>query len=628
LSILFIHSFTSPDWLKRPVRLRVCSFIPAILIGCAFLPFVLKAQQAPLNAQVLARVGDMFITEQEFLQRLEMLPSAMRRQGRPEETKTALLYSLIAEKLLAGEGRARHLDEDSLFIRRMDDVKRMLARDQLYREEVQQAVRVTREELRTGMLQARRELFLEYAVFQNRSDADFIHGQLKRGRKLSRLQIDTTFVCYRDTVTMTWGEAEAAIEAAAFRLKVGEHSSVVPASQGYYILELQREGLNRFFINLTMNVLQERVENTVRLRKEQARLDTAVLRLLAGKIGYAIPRTFRPVAEAVTAVLRPHSGLTRIVLTDSMALLLQNRCASIAGDTLLVFGDRAWNASRTIAWLANKEFDMSQGGATVIAAQLNEKFKVLVQQEVLADEALRRRLDQKPDVRVQIRIWEDQTVADLCERDVRRSATVGDADVVNRLRSELTPASVPRVQVRLLTASSMDSARQAWDVLERGTSFEKAVSEYSASSDERRTGGLQEPMSILENYPIGWVAWRLEPGKRFGPIPLKKGACIVELAQKELPPGFDEEAFRTKGGAFLQELHKSQQARAADALTAKLARDKGYTIYEDRLKALQVTNIPMMTYRILGFGGKMFAAPFVTPRLQWLEQDANTQFLP
>jgi hypothetical protein len=442
------------------------------------------------------------------------------------------------------------------------------------------------------------------------------------------LQIDTTIVCFRDTVTMAWGEAEAGIEHAAFRLKTGQHSPVIPATQGYYILELQREGTNRAYTNMTMNVLQERVENTIRLRKEQARLDTVVTRLLSAKTGFAHPRAFRPVAEAVTEVLRPSVGQARVVLSDSLTRIVQRRCASIAGDTMLVFGDRSWNVSRTVSWLANKEFNLSGGGKTVVAAQLNEQFRVLVQQELLADEALRRQLDQQEEVRSQLRMWEDQTIADLCEQNVRTAATVPDVEVVARLRETLSANSVPRVHIRLLTTVNMEEARWAWDTLASGASFETAVGAFSAEADERRSGGLREPMTILENYPIGWIAWRLDPGTRFGPIPLNTGACIIELVRKDIPSGFDEEAFRKKGSEVMQEMRRVQESRVVDALTAKLAREKGFTIYEDRVKALRVTNIPMMTYRILGFGGRMFAAPFVTPRLGWLDNAAAKQLIP
>jgi hypothetical protein len=63
--------------------------------------------------------------------------------------------------------------------------------------------------------------------------------------------------------------------------------------------------------------------------------------------------------------------------------------------------------------------------------------------------------------------------------------------------------------------------------------------------------------------------------------------------------------------------------RAVTLRLASIAKEKGVDVYADRLKALKVTPIPMMTFRILGFGGKMLAVPFVTPELDWLEVDIS-----
>jgi len=37
---------------------------------------------------------------------------------------------------------------------------------------------------------------------------------------------------------------------------------------------------------------------------------------------------------------------------------------------------------------------------------------------------------------------------------------------------------------------------------------------------------------------------------------------------------------------------------------------------------LKVSPVPMMTFRLLGFGGRMFEVPFVEPELDWLNVDS------
>ena len=79
---------------------RSCLLV-LVLLACWWCGAVV-AQPLKPPPNVLAKAGDLFVTEKEFLQRFELLPALQRsRKSRLEESKLELLYSLIAEKLLA-----------------------------------------------------------------------------------------------------------------------------------------------------------------------------------------------------------------------------------------------------------------------------------------------------------------------------------------------------------------------------------------------------------------------------------------------------------------------------------------------------------------------------------------------
>ena len=66
------------------------------LIGCCFG----NAQTSGNEHSAIARAGAMYISEQEFLERYELLPWQYRnRANNVEESKLVFLYSLVAEKL-------------------------------------------------------------------------------------------------------------------------------------------------------------------------------------------------------------------------------------------------------------------------------------------------------------------------------------------------------------------------------------------------------------------------------------------------------------------------------------------------------------------------------------------------
>jgi hypothetical protein len=74
-----------------------------------------------------------------------------------------------------------------------------------------------------------------------------------------------------------------------------------------------------------------------------------------------------------------------------------------------------------------------------------------------------------------------------------------------------------------------------------------------------------------------------------------------------------------------EEVTEKKGRRAITLSLAGLGKEKGVDVYFDRLKMLDVTSIPMMTYRILGFGGRMLAVPFVVPELDWLDVNEPDQ---
>jgi hypothetical protein len=72
-----------------------------------------------------------------------------------------------------------------------------------------------------------------------------------------------------------------------------------------------------------------------------------------------------------------------------------------------------------------------------------------------------------------------------------------------------------------------------------------------------------------------------------------------------------------------------KQKRRQTLFVAQSAAARGYEIYDDRLAQLQVTSTSSVVYRFLGFGGRMFAVPFVQPDIEWIsEEPPRQQILP
>jgi parvulin-like peptidyl-prolyl isomerase len=579
----------------------------------------LEAQFARPN-EVLATAGDRVITSQEFLWRFELTPGPNRGSAeRLQEEKRVFLYSLVAEKLLAGEAMRRGLDSDSISMAGLLSLRKLLARDELYREEITRKVSVTKPEVQRTTRDAVRLLLLEYLFFEDESAARVVRSGIRSGQALVTVRIDSSISHLRDTVTLAWGEGDAAIEQAAFALKVGSVSQVIEAGSGYYIVRLLRESRNEDFARMQSGALAERIEQVIRMRRERVRLDEFMANALRGKAGYSRASTLRAIVVSLDALRRATADST-ITLDWQDHIPLIAALGGIASDTGAVAGSRWWSGAELVQELCASGFSFPRDlGIRELANKTNLQVRIWVQQELLAQEGLARGLDNSEAVRPLLQSWKDNLLAGRVKRELEVPLDVSDAEALLELSSGDPSSAFPLLQIRELWTASTERMREVLDSLEAGMPFPVAVERFSEDPLTKINGGLAKPFRMDERLVLGEIAWKMEPGEWRGPITLDGKKLAIQLVKREPPP-----VLRTaEGSARLEKVRErllalKRKGRMSQAI-GRLAKSNGFTVNEENLRALEVSRIPMMTFKVLGFGGRMFAAPFVDRQTEWLD---------
>ncbi|MEK6571638.1 MAG: peptidyl-prolyl cis-trans isomerase, partial [Bacteroidota bacterium] len=577
-----------------------------------------RSQTVEPGKSYVGRAGDTFISEDEFLQRFELLPGLYRqRKPQLEQAKLEFLYSLIAEKLLVQEAIARGLDADSLFQASFNEVRKLILRDQLYREEVIQKVVVTEEEITRGTWEAQRQLLASFVFFDKKEDAEFVRGQLKWPKDFETLQLDSTMKALRDTATVIWGEAEPSIEEAAFKLKPGEVSSVVRAGDGYYILKLSKVQKSGYYASMQPTGLRERVASKIRLRKEEARMDEFVREILKDKIGYALPEPFKLLAKSLAEVYERQPQQSLIWLTEEMVKEVRAKCSSRLKDTLVVVGEKYWTVGEVIARLNSARFVIGMNEIKRISHRLNTQIKVWVHQELLALEGARRGLDQRPGVRQQLDMWSSHYLAEFMKEYLKKRVTVSESEIWSHLQTQDKDLVVPQVRIRGLRTGSIQEMREAMFELQSGATLEALVDKWSNDPEAKGRRGLSDFFSITDRQPVGEIAWQMQVGERYGPLQVPKGFLLFELVGKKSAPLQKDTSLIARKEKAAQEVLRMKQRKLLMLFLAQVGEQRGFDIYQERLAQIRATPTPMMTFRILGFGGRMFAVPFVERRLDW-----------
>ncbi len=574
----------------------------------------------PSKDRVLGKAGNIFITEDEFVRRFELLPGLYRRKGKGlEEEKVMEMYSLIAEKLLAQEAEAQGMGGDSAAIEGLDHLRDLLARDELYREEIAGKVRLGPNEIQQGLRNSVRKLSLRYLFFPNKEDAEFVASQLP-GKDLRTFEVDSTISSMKDTVTIEWGKAEPEIEAAAYSLKKGEVSPVIESTKGFVILQLVSEAPDALYMGMQPSVRRERVMSHIRLVKEEARLREFLAGFLPGQTGYAVGPMIKKVAMAAGKELTAAEGDSLYSLPLAAKETLYKDLQQSLGDTFMVAGSRTFTVRNLIDMLVEKGFTCTSNRPLDVAAALNGQCRVWVQQELLAQEAVRRGMDRRQDVQSQMREWREAYLAQRMRAKVESGINVDDAEVYRYLQRYGDPLPTPRVQVRQLTTSSLEQMRQAMADLERGMPLAQVVQMFSRDPLERAKGGLSDYFPITDRPPVGELASQMAPGQLYGPVPTKDGVILFQLVARQDSVAKNSTLLERKKQTA-EDLRRMLERDTVEKFIAGVAAKRGFSIFGDRLRALKVSPIPMMAFRVLGFGGRLFAAPMLPRLFGWVTKE-------
>jgi len=568
----------------------------------------------------LGRAGDVFISESEFAKRFEMLPALRRGKAGLEREKLEFLHSLIAEKLFAQEAKARKLDEESAFVSSYNEIRKMLARDELYRDEVTRKVNPTAQEVDLGVARALKQLFVGYIYVERKEDADFLRSRLRGKGDFSRLQLDTSMHAIRDTATVIWGDADTAVEAASYRLKEGGISPVVESGYGFYIISLISNSPNAYYSAMAPSDLREHVTDVVRSRAAHARTLKFVEEFIRGKIGYSPPAPNRYLAEQLRKTYERHEGDSLTTFTRQMYDEVRGECSPVLNDTLVVVGNVSWTVGEVLDRLLAKGFTVARGKSKNIPRLLNAAIREWVYDELLGQEGLARHLDERPAVQRELEVWRQSMLAGMMRSYIASHVKLSEGEILSALHETNPQFSIPRVRIRELTTRNVEDMKNALDGLRLGVSFEETIDRWSGDAEQRRNKGVVDYFPISQHAPVGEIAWEMNVGERFGPIPVGEEYVYFELLGKDEPLRLDSAAVRSHDAAT-KEAFRMKLKRTTDLFLSRAGQQRGFDIYQESVAKLAVSPVPMMTFRLLGFGGRMFAAPFLPPEFDWVNVD-------
>src|SRR3990172_136855 len=276
-------------------KLKIYANVWTILVIAFFALVNVSYSQEEID--VIATVGASEITIEEFRDRYEFMPHLNYSNDNQDTVKKEFLYSLIAEKLWSLEGSQKRFDTLESVKYSLESLRRLLIKDELYKTEVEPKIKISNDEMNTGLQRVTLELFIKIISTKDSSEIFSISDQLIKGADFdSVLSTRRENNLQQTPVRIVYGSLEDEnVEDLLFGMNPGSISLPVKSGDGWFIFKLISENQNPG-INLSSEHARNLVKKTLQDRKVQqvggAYLDSLIggKRIEADKkIFYQIP---------------------------------------------------------------------------------------------------------------------------------------------------------------------------------------------------------------------------------------------------------------------------------------------------------------------------------------------------
>ncbi len=241
----------------------------------------------------LATVGDVTITQEDYIRELGALPEWARERFKADEDKKQLLESMVEKEVLYIEAKKNRLDMDKDFQAKLKDFEMMNLITVLLEKEIRDKVVVDDSELRT-YYDANLETYKKDAgvsashiLVETEEEGNFILAKLNDGADFALLAAEHSKDPSNagnggDLGFFSRGRMVPEFEEAAFALNVDEVSGLVKTQFGYHIIKLadKKEGSQLSFDDakgmIERQMLSEKQRSVYQEYVDKLKADTAI----------------------------------------------------------------------------------------------------------------------------------------------------------------------------------------------------------------------------------------------------------------------------------------------------------------------------------------------------------------
>jgi parvulin-like peptidyl-prolyl isomerase len=233
--------------MKRLVCI-VILMVPMVLVSCA-------KQGEQKKTAYIAKVGSATITQDDLDKERKKLPEQIQKIFEGPGGTSKFVDELVKKEMLYQEAKKKGLENDSEYLKKVDEFKRFTLMSMLLEKEVVDKAKVTDNDLKAyydankAELTTNNQIRASHILVKTEEEAKKIEDQIKKGGDFSKIAKEKSLDPGSgknggDLGYFSRGQMVPEFEKVAFSLKAGEVSPPVKTQFGYHIIKVteKKEG--------------------------------------------------------------------------------------------------------------------------------------------------------------------------------------------------------------------------------------------------------------------------------------------------------------------------------------------------------------------------------------------------
>ncbi len=579
---------------------------------------------------IIAKVGPLKITKEEFTDRFELVPQ-LTKAGDQSSKKYDLLYSLIAEKLWALEAENENLDTALIMQTAYKSIEKMYVRDALYKIEIANKVKVTDKEIFNDFKKYYSELSVSSLLEKDSAEIYDDYRILNSGISFDSLVSNNNKIV--DTTMIKYGVMDEKNENLFYNLKIGEYTAPVNTGYGWAIFKIN-DIKTKSYKSEDAGAAAQKIKKVIEERKTDKVYRKYLNKFLAYMHVESDGDIFWRISDLLTKVMGDRK--LKDAISDSQNVNLEAddilKLESELGDEALgkPFIKFKKDPITTIIFLRQFLFDgffLKKVDENIISEKLNSRVKTFIERELLAREGYRRGLQNLPEVRSQLNMWRLNYLANIFKQKIIDSVKVTDDEVYQYYikKNEFKMENPPEVNILEILTDSLDVAEKVLDEVNDGMDFRKLAAIHTKRMWTKNKGGEFGYFPSTMYDEIGTTAAKMKIGEVYGPLKLKEGYSIIKLIGKKEAEDNKVASFDSVKNEMKKEALYNKFIKYLIDYTANLANKYNVQINNNIFDRLKIKDLKTYAFRYMGFSGRITAVPPTINFTEWVPVWENGQ---